>query len=171
MTWSRICGVGFTDRDIDALGDYWDVFPALRSQLFSANGREGYSDVRVEAGSVRSVVLQNEEFKAYKDRIGRVLGDWREEHAPRLRGLEVGDLPKALIRDLAEDLLRRFVGLPLLGRYVVYQCVMDYWDEVMQDDVYLVVTEGGVLDDRYDPPSKAKNPTFLVGLVKRLSSM
>ena len=25
-------------------------------------------------------------------------------------------------------------------RYDVYQCLMDYWDEVMQDDVYLVVT-------------------------------
>ena len=70
------------------------------------------------------------------------MGDWREEHAPRLRGLEVGDLPKALIQGLAEDLLDRFGGLPLLDRYVVYQCLMDYWDEAMQDDVYLVVTEG-----------------------------
>jgi len=47
-----------------------------------------------------------------------------------------------LIRDLSEDLLHRFAGLPLLDRYGVYQCLMDYWDEVMQDDVYLVVTEG-----------------------------
>ena len=98
--------------------------------------------MRVEAGDVRSVVLESEEFKVYRDRVRRVLGDWRQEHAPRLRGLEVGDLPKALIRDLAEDLLRRFAGLPLLDRYDVYQCLMDYWDEVMQDDVYLVVTEG-----------------------------
>ena len=133
---------GIPDRDIDALGCYWEVFPGLRSRLFSANGREGYSDVRVEAGDVRSVVLESEEFKVYRDRVRRVLGDWRQEHAPRLRGLEVGDLPKALIRDLAEDLLRRFAGLPLLDRYDVYQCLMDYWDEVMQDDVYLVVTEG-----------------------------
>ena len=133
---------GIPNRDIDALGDYWEVFPGLRSRLFSANGREGYSDVRVEAGEVRSVVLENEEFKAYGDRIRRVFGEWRREHAPLLRGLEAGDLPKALIRDLSEDLLQRFAGLPLLDRYAVYQCLMDYWDEVMQDDVYLVVTEG-----------------------------
>ena len=133
---------GIPDRDIDALGDYWDVFPGLRSRLFSANGREGYSDVRVEADEVRSVVLENEEFNAYRDRIGRVLGDWRREHAPSLRALQVGDLPKALIRDLAEGLLRRFSGLPLFDRYAIYQCLMDYWDDVMQDDVYLVVTEG-----------------------------
>ena len=64
------------------------------------------------------------------------------EHAPRLRKLAVGHAPKALIRDLSEDLLHRFADLPLLDRYDVYQCLMDYWDEVMQDDVYLVVTEG-----------------------------
>ena len=45
---------GIPDRDINALGDYWEVFPGLRSRLFSPNGREGYSDVRVKAGEVRS---------------------------------------------------------------------------------------------------------------------
>ena len=54
----------------------------------------------------------------------------------------MADSPKELIRDLSEDLLRRFAGLPLLDRYDVYQCQMDYWDEVMQDNVHLVVTEG-----------------------------
>ena len=133
---------GIPDRDIDALGDYWEVFTGLRSRLFSANGREGYSDMRVEADEVRSAVLEHSEFRAYGDRISRVFGDWRREHAPRLRALQVGESPKALIRDLAENLLRRFAGLPLLDRYAVYQCLTDYWDEVMQDDVYLVVTEG-----------------------------
>ena len=133
---------GIPDRDVDALGDYWEVFPGLRSRLFSANGREGYSDVRVEADEVRSAVLEHSEFRAYGDRISRVFGDWRREYAPRLRALRVGESPKALIRDMAEDLLRHFGGLPLLDRYAVYQCLTDYWDEVMQDDVYLVVTEG-----------------------------
>ena len=133
---------GIPNRDIDALGDYWEVFPGLRELLFSPNGREGYSDARVGADAVREVVLEHGEFKAYGDRVRRVFDGWRREHAPRLRELAVADSPKDLIRDLSEDLLHRFAGLPLLDRYGVYQCLMDYWDEVMQDDVYLVVTEG-----------------------------
>ena len=151
---------GIPDRDIDALGDYWKEFPGLRSRLFSANGREGYSDVRVEASEVRSVVLDDEEFTAYRDRIRLVLGDWRREHGPRLRGLAVGDLPKVLIRDLADDLLRRFAGLPLVDRYAVYQCLMDYWDEVMQDDVYLVVTEGWRSGRQIRLAEKGEEPDF-----------
>ena len=45
---------------------------------------------------------------------------------------------------LAEDMLARFADLPLLDRYDVYQRLMDYWDEVMQDDVYLIAAAGWV---------------------------
>ena len=133
---------GIPNRDIDALGAYWEVFPGLRSRLFSPNGREGYSDARVKAEGVGSAVLEHSEFEAYGNRVRRVFDDWRQKHAPRLRSLEVDDSPKALINHLSEDLLQRFAGLPLLDRYAVYQCLMDYWDEAMQDDVYLAVTEG-----------------------------
>ena len=133
---------GIPNRDINALGAYWEVFPGLRELLFSPNGRDGYCDARVDADKVRRVVLEHGEFRAYGDRVRRVFDGWRREHAPRLRELAVADSPKDLIRDLSEDLLQRFAGLPLLDRYDVYQCLMDYWDEVMQDDVYLVVTEG-----------------------------
>ena len=151
---------GIPNRDIDGLADYWEVFPGIRSRLFSPNGREGYSDARVEADEVRTVILEHEEFKAYAGGIRRVLDDWRREHAPRLRKLAVGDLPKALIRQLSEDLLRRFAGLPLLDRYSVYQCLMDYWDEVMQDDVYLVVTEGWGAGRQIRRAEKGEDPEF-----------
>ena len=133
---------GIPNRDIDALRAYWKVFPALRQRLFSQGDREGYSDMRLEADQVRAVVHAHEEFKAYGDLVRRVFDAWRSAHARRLCELGPGVLPKSLIRDLSEDLLDRFGGLPLLDRYGVYQCLMDYWDEVMQDDVYLVVTEG-----------------------------
>ena len=71
-------------------------------------------------------------------------------------GLETGANPKNVIRSLSEDLLVRFADLPLLDRYDVYQRLMDYWDEVMQDDVYLIATGGwveaakprGVIEDK-----------------------
>ena len=137
---------GIPNRDINALSAYWEVFPGLRELLFSPNGRDGYSDARVDADEVRGVVLKHGEFKAYGDRVRRVFDGWRREHASRLHKLGVGNSPKALIRDLSEDLRHRFADLPLLDRYDVYQCLMDYWDEVMQDDgfhhLFVVETKG-----------------------------
>ena len=135
---------GIPNRDIDALGRFWEVFPGLRQRLFAPGGREGCSNARTPVDEARAVVLGHEEFAAYRERVRGVFAGWRRAHSSRLHGLGVGDSPRALIRDLSEDLLSRFAGLPLLDRYDVYQCLMDYWDEVMQDDVYLVVTEGWV---------------------------
>ena len=135
---------GIPDRDLDRLALYWTVFPSLRQTLFEANGRPGYSDARVEAQQVKATILNSAEFTSYKRRVATIFDAWHNTHEQLLRGLEVGALPKMVIHALAEDLLARFADLPLLDRYDVYQRLMDYWDEVMQDDVYLVAAAGWV---------------------------
>ena len=145
---------GIPDRDIDALDRYWKVFPGLRQTLFASGTRQGYSEARTPTDEVGAVVLGHDEFIAYRERVLDTFHDWRREHASRLYGLDVGDSPRGLIRDLSEDLLVRFANLPLIDRYDVFQCLMDYWDEVMQDDVYLVVADGWL---------EAARPRVLVG--------
>ena len=135
---------GIPDTDIDALNDYWTVFPTLRNALFKANDRPGYSDPLVETQQVKTTILTHPEFSAYQQQINAVFQALREEYEPLLLGIEVNASPREIIRTLSEDLLNRFTGLPLLDRYDVYQKLMDYWDEVMQDDVYLIAADGWV---------------------------
>ncbi|MDX2206062.1 MAG: type I restriction-modification system subunit M [Gemmatimonadales bacterium] len=135
---------GIPDRDIDALVNYWDVFPTLREALFERNGREGYSEARVEPRAVKATILGHPEFESYARRISGVFEGWRTAHTPQLMGLKVDDLPKTVIHTLSEDLLERFADLPLVSRYDVYQRLMDYWAETMQDDVYLIAADGWV---------------------------
>ena len=52
--------------------------------------------------------------------------------------------PRELAETIAEDLLARFGEAPLLDAYDVYQHLMDYWAESMQDDAYLISAEGWV---------------------------
>ena len=147
---------GIPDRDLDALGQYWTVLPSLRRTLFEANGRPGYSDPRVEPRQVKGAILGSADFKSYRRRVATIVDAWRETHEQLLRGIEVGALPRRIIHTLSEDLLARFADLPLLDRYDVYQRLMDYWDEVMQDDVYLIAVAGwaqaakprGIIEDR-----------------------
>ena len=135
---------GIPDTDIDALKNYWTVFPTLRNALFKGNGRPGYSDPLVEAQQVKTTILSHGEFASYRQRVVAVFETWREAHEPILLGIEVGTFPRKIVDTLSEDLLTRFNDLPLLDRYDVYQKLMDYWDEVMQDDVYLIAAAGWV---------------------------
>ena len=135
---------GIPDRDIDALDAYWKVFPSLRQVLFAENGRAGYSEALVETPQVRAAILGQSEFQSYERKIAAVFDEWRQEHEPLLNRLATDDKPKNIIETLSEDLLARFSGLPLLDSYDIYQRLMSYWDETMQDDVYLVAADGWV---------------------------
>lgn len=135
---------GIPDTDIEALDTYWKVFPTLRNALFKANGRPGYSDPLVETQQVKTTILTHGEFSTYQQRVSAVFQAWREAHEPTLTGIDVGTPPRKIIHTLSEDLLKRFDDLPLLDPYDVYQKLMDYWDEVMQDDVYLIANDGWI---------------------------
>lgn len=110
--------------------------PSLRRALFAPGGCPGCVEARTPPDEVRQVVLGHDEFVAYREKVRGAFDDWRREHESHMYRLGVGTSPKALIRELSEDLLGRFVDLTLIDRYDVYQCRMDHWDEVMQHDVY-----------------------------------
>src|SRR5213593_1668742 len=60
---------GIANRDIDALGAYWKVFPTLRPVLFQADGRAGYSNACVPAHEVKTTILGRPEFAAFSKRV------------------------------------------------------------------------------------------------------
>ncbi len=135
---------GIPDTDIDAFKDYWRVFPTLRNALFTENGRPGYSDPQVDTQQIKTTILSHNEFTAYQQRVTSVFEVWRDTHKSLLGDIDANTKPRDVILALSENILARFADLPLLDPYDVYQKLMDYWDEVMQDDVYLITTDGWV---------------------------
>ena len=135
---------GIPDTDIDALNNYWTIFPTLRNALFKTNGRPGYSDPLVETQHVKTTILTHTEFTAYQQQVSAVFEDWRAAHEDFMLHIGIGIPPRDVIHTLSEDLLERFTHLPLLDPYDVYQKLMDYWDETMQDDVYLIAADGWI---------------------------
>lgn len=133
---------GIPDRDIDALGRTWALFPALKGRLFDANDRPGYRALKTPAGQVKATILADANFAAYRARVDAAFARWRMGNLPWLSGIVAGSRPKPLIERLSEDLLRAFADVPLIDKYDVYQHLMSYWTETMQDDVYLLAADG-----------------------------
>lgn len=133
---------GILNRDIEALQNYWSVFPSLRKTLFKDSHRAGYSDALIKAREVKPTILEHTEFKAFKDKSLALFQVWKSKHVARLSGLSIGDNPKELIFDVSEALLSQYADAELLSKYDIYQILMDYWAEIMQDDVYMLVQEG-----------------------------
>jgi type I restriction enzyme M protein len=135
---------GIPERDLDALGAYWKVLASVRAVLFESAGRSGYARPKLQLTEVKSAIFGHAEFTAFQQKATKVFADWRKATTPRLTRFGKDGHPKALIETIAEDLLDMFRQAPLLDAYDMYQHLMDYWAETMQDDAYLVVADGWV---------------------------
>lgn len=136
---------GIPKRDIDELAAYWQVMPNLRSTLFKQLAdRPNYSQLQLPITEVKSAILNHAEFIAFNTSVIELFERWAETNKPRLKDFGRDDKPKELIKIIAEDLLETFRAAPLIDAYDVYQHLMDYWAETMQDDCYILAADGWV---------------------------
>jgi type I restriction enzyme M protein len=132
---------GIPIDDVEALAKYWAVCQQLRSALFQPH-RDNYLKLVVPKDRIKTTIFEHPEFVAFSTGMAALFEDWRSRSALMLKGLEIGCQPKVLIGKLAEDLLEHYVGKDLIDRYDIYQHLLDYWAEIMQDDCYLIAAEG-----------------------------
>lgn len=132
---------GIPSADIDSMNHYWDVYPNLKDVLFQPL-RENYYTPIVKKEDVVSTITSHEEFIHHADLVDDFYLKWKNEVTPILMNLTKDRQPKVLIEQISEKLLNDFSDVPLLDKYDVYQVLMEYWEETMQDDVYAVCYEG-----------------------------
>jgi len=148
---------GIPAADVAALARYWAVCPQLQTALFTPN-RPGYFNLAVDKASIKTCIYSHAEFVAFTAGMGAHFAAWREAQSARLKALTPGFQPKALIAELSESLLAHYAGQPLIDPYAVYQHVMDYWAQTMQDDAYLIAADGWVaVPARVIETKKGKN--------------
>ncbi len=162
---------GIPNRDLDALHAFWQVIPSVRAALFE-DLRPGYSQLRIAKSEIKPTIFSHPEFTAFNAKATTLFDQWKSENTPHLNGLDKDGHPKALIGTIAESLLQTFEHAPLVDAYDVYQHLMDYWAESMQDDCYLIAADGWVdaakpkliIEDK-SKKTKAK-PDLVVGKKK-----
>jgi type I restriction enzyme M protein len=161
---------GIPTRDLDALSDYWTICPVLRAALFK-DSRPGYHNLLVEAAQLKTVIHSHPQFAAFMAGLEAHFKKWRTAAAVSLRQLKLDCLPKEVIHEHAERLLAHAEGQPLIDPYAVYQHLMDYWAETMQDDCYLIAADGWVAETarilETDKKGKTKDKGWMCDLVPK----
>lgn len=130
------------DQDINDLQEYWDVLPSVKNVLFSASQRSGYSALKVEQTELKKTIYEHPEFVKYIQEVDVVFNKWKKKNRDVLKNIGVGLKPKEFILTFSEEILLTFSNIKLIDRYDIYQHVMTYWTETMQDDVYFVAVDG-----------------------------
>jgi type I restriction enzyme M protein len=148
------------------------VFPSLQKALFTDSPRKGYLIPLVKASEVRQTIFNHPEFTQYAHTVNAVFTAWQGQHHTLLETIENSGTPKATLEIIAEDLLARFAAVPLLDKYDVYQHLIEYWGEVLYDDVVAIKADGWkkansirLLTDTKDKKN-GEQPDFAIGKQK-----
>jgi type I restriction enzyme M protein len=132
---------GIPAADVEALRCYWAICPKLKTALFKPDRRD-YLDLAVEKSAIMSTIYQHPEFTAFVTGMSAHFAIWRDKSAKMLKALESGSHPKEIIARVSESLLAHYADKPLIDRHDIYQHLMDFWAETMQDDCYLIAADG-----------------------------
>lgn len=145
------------NADIDVLQGYWEVYPSLKQELFAVGSRTNYSKLIVEKDQIKQIIFSHPEFTAFSKKVQDIFTQWRMDNIAKLKGIAVDDKPKKLIYTISEDLLQSFSDLSLIDRYDIYQHLLTYWVETMQDDVYILVDDKWEAGNDIEKSNKKKN--------------
>ncbi len=150
---------GIPKRDIDALENYWKVYPSLKASLFkSIDSRPNYYQLSIVNSQLKETIFNHPEFTAFGKQMEQVFEKWKTETIaytkaldPALSLLKGKALrPKHEINTIGENLLRSYspnsqfsiLNFQLIDKYAMFQHLMDYWAETMQDDFYELSADG-----------------------------
>ena len=132
---------GIPDKDIKDLNNYWTVYPTLKNSLFKTNERAGFWDLNIAKDKIKTTIFEHPEFVSFSNKMDKVFAKWKTKNTVYLKALEKACLPKKVIKDISEDLLKTYADKDLIDKYDIYQHLMDYWAETMQDDLYEIAAD------------------------------
>ena len=134
---------GIPKRDIEALGNYWEVYPNLKSRLYKViPKRPDFYQLNVPNADIKNTIFNHPEFTAFGDTMKAVFSDWAADTEGYARTFDTGIRPKFVIKQIAESILSHYDDKQLTDKYAMYQHTMDYWAATMQDDCYEIAADG-----------------------------
>lgn len=150
---------GLPMHDVDQLQNYWSACPALREALFMPHpSQKSYLALRCAKEDIRATVKQHPDFIALDNNFKAHYRQWCDLVSLALYSLNIGAKPKQLIQQLGDTILNAFNNDTfLVDAYDVYEQLLTYWNEILQDDAYIIAIDGWKAELYTPQPAAKKN--------------
>lgn len=157
-------------NEIESYAPYFQVFKELKNTLFKKSDKEGYYALKTECENIKELITQSLEYQTFHASVLSAFD--RLELFTTFNDLEPGFNPKTLIESVCSKVLKEFEKVGILDKYGVYQLFKDYYNEVLQDDWFLISFNGFIsakelrklnpLKDKNKKANYLEEPDFIV---------
>ncbi|EKE84097.1 putative type I restriction-modification system DNA-methyltransferase subunit M [Helicobacter pylori R036d] len=157
-------------NEIEAYDPYFQVFKELKNTLFKKSDKEGYYALKTECENIKELITQSSEYQTFHASVLSAFD--RLDLFEIFNDLEPGFNPKTLIESVCSKVLYEFEKVEILDKYGVYQLFKDYYNEVLQDDWFLLSFNGFIsaknlrklnpLKDKNKKANYLEEPDFVI---------
>ncbi len=157
-------------NEIKAYDPYFKVFKELKNTLFKKSDKEGYYALKTECENIKELITQSLEYQTFHASVLSAFD--RLELSTTFNDLKPGFDPKTLIESVCSKVLYEFEKVEILDKYGAYQLFKDYYNEVLQDDWFLLSFNGFIsakelreltpLKDKNKKANYLEEPDFVI---------
>jgi len=155
---------GISDEEIDALEAEWKSFPEMKAKFF-APLRKGFSSMKVAVEEITPMLEASRSAAKIRDGLADSFNKWKDL-ARSYVTQDITRKPKITIELLGTAMLTDsgFVSA-VIDPYDVYGALMDYVNETMRDDLYILNADGWAAGKEIVVTKKTKNAKEWDGLI------
>lgn len=135
---------GIPKFDIDSLEKLWPIAPELKTILFKIKDAEhDICELKVNPDETEETIIKDANIiKESNTEIEELFNNWQKTAKKELLNINDNTCPKSLIRSLGFAMLESYAEAKILDNYAVYDILLNYWNEKLQDDVYVIKALG-----------------------------
>lgn len=135
---------GIPEEDINKYNKYWNIAPKLKDELFKEISKSKYYNLKVPKDEIRKVITNSKEIKKYTIELNEKLGIWKKDIRLKLEEINNKTRVKELINTISLKILKIFQNDQLMDKYNAYQYLLEYYNETLKDDLYMIKDTGWI---------------------------
>ena len=152
---------GIPEHDINTLDKIWNISPELKEKVLGLSDHNKYK-LNIALDNIEKFFEDDKALHAEKVKESTEFFEvWKNKAREMLLNVDSSTQPKKLVRELGDMILKDYENSLIVDKYSVFDCLMNYWNETLQDDIYIIKADGyeagrGV-SYQYDKKGKLKN--------------
>ena len=152
---------GIPEHDINTLDKIWNISPELKEKVLGLSDHNKYK-LNIALDNIEKFFEDDKALHAEKVKESTEFFEvWKNKAREMLLNVDSSTQPKKLVRELGDMILKDYENSLIVDKYSVFDCLMNYWNETLQDDIYIIKADGyeagrGV-SYQYDKKGKLKS--------------